>query len=41
VTESILEEREQQSLDDLLDLEPAPTAFAQEPPPPGPISLED
>ncbi len=41
VTESILEEREQQSLDDLLDLEQAPTALAAEPPMPGPISLED
>lgn len=43
VTESILEEREQQSLDDLLDLEQAPTTLAAEPPmpAPGPISLDD
>jgi len=41
VTESILEEREQQSLDDLLDLEQAPVALAAEPPIPGPISLEE
>lgn len=41
VTESILEEREQQSLDDLLDLEQAPTALAAEPPLPGPVALDD
>ncbi len=41
VTESILEEREQQSLDDLLDLEQAPAALAAELPIPGPISLEE
>ena len=41
VTESILEEREQQSLDDLLDLEQVPTALAAEPPLPGPVSLEE
>lgn len=41
VTESILEEREQQSLDDLLDLEQTPAALAAEPPIPGPITLEE
>ena len=42
VTESILEEQEQQSLDDLLDFEQAPTALAAEPPPMrGPIALDD
>jgi DNA-directed RNA polymerase subunit omega len=41
VTESILEEREQQSFDDLLDLEQASTALAAEPPLPGPISFDD
>jgi hypothetical protein len=41
VTESILEEREQQSLDDLLDLEQAPSALTAEPPMPPPIPLED
>lgn len=41
VTESILEEREQQSLDDLLDLEQGSTALAAEPPLPGPVPLED
>jgi DNA-directed RNA polymerase subunit omega len=41
VTESILEEREQQSLDDLLDLEQAPSALTAEPSMPAPIPLED
>jgi len=41
VTESILEEREPQSLDDLLEFEQAPTALAAEPPLPGPIPLDD
>ena len=41
VTESILEEREQQSLDDLLEFEQGPSTLAAEPPMPGPISLED
>lgn len=41
VTESILEEREQQSFDDLLDLEQASTPLAAEPPLPGPVSFDD
>jgi len=41
ITESILEEREPQSLDDLLDFEQAPTALAAEPPLPGPVPLDD
>lgn len=41
ITESILEERDPQSLDDLLDFEQAPTALAAELPPPGPVPLDD
>ena len=41
ITESILEEREHQSLDDLLEFEQAPTADAAEPPLAGPIPLDD
>jgi len=41
ITESILEEREPQSLDDLLDFEQAPTALVAEPPLPGPVPLDD
>jgi len=41
VTESILEEREPQSLDDLLEFEQAPTALAAEPPLPAPTPLVD
>ena len=41
ITESILEEREHQSLDDLLDLEQAPGPNATERPLGGSLSLED
>ena len=41
ITESILEEREPQSLDDLLDLEHAPSLHAAQGPLGGPLSLDD
>lgn len=41
ITESILEEREHQSLDDLLDLEQSSRAHAVEPLMPGPVPLDD
>ena len=41
ITESILEEREHQSLDDLLDLERAPSVHAAQGPLGGPLSFDD
>ena len=41
ITESILEEREHQSLDDLLDLEQAPSPHVAQGPLGGPLSLDD
>lgn len=41
ITESILEEREHQSLDDLLELEQAPSAHAAHSPLGGSLSLDD
>jgi len=41
ITESILEEREHQSLDDLLDLEQVPSPHVAHGPLGGPLSLDD
>jgi DNA-directed RNA polymerase subunit omega len=41
ITESILEEREPQSLDELLDIEHSSTQAAAQPPIGGPISFDD